>query len=608
MLKRIFAAIILIVSFVLTITSFGYEMPQKYSSDSYTDPIPEIQLPEIPEQRSIYVYFNAEKVPLEKDPVVKGGILYVPLLDLFPKLGFTVTIDKNITLNAEGVTAVFKKNSNKGTVNGKEIQLCAKVKKINGVLMAPSDLVSEVLNAKIWFDAFSNTFAISTGSYKSDDILRIINYKFWMNGQPFYEISFNKWDLFLQISSSRSRESGWSSEEYETKAAEDALRSLHEMGFRTIRVFASSTLRNAYFRSEKKKKAFYEVCDEFFDLCDKYDIQVVVCMSLPYKDFVAKGEDLFDLICDPESDSRQLCYDFLAEYISKYKDRRSVLMWEITNEGNLEADIGWTTKKDSYSIYQLGRFYEDCANKIKEYDPVKPVTGGDSLLSKAQWHQYQGVKEGRIGTDWTTDTLEQRLKAYWLIHHGLDVVSCHYIGSNFVSYAKSETDPTQVTESYYLVMDEVRSIGKVLYNGEMWGYFYDEEEGLSEEYMKRTSDQVDELIDAGVQLSHWWTYHTDISNATSQYNWQIRDGALLDLIIAKNKELQQRWIVNSIAGADTTKAWKDMDDVCLDIGITVPSDDSVIITGNGCSGSIISYGPLSSAVILLGLLCKKKSA
>ena len=479
--------------------------------------------------------------------------------------------------------------------------------------MVPADAVSEVLNAKVWFDEASETFVISTGTYKSDDILRIINYKFWMNGQPFYEISFNKWDLFRQISASKVSSGEFNKKSYQVEAAEDALAMLKEKGFTTIRVFAYGPERTSYAKSDKQKDKFFEVCDLFYDICDKYGIQVVVSLGLPSEDFVVKRrgstEKISDLICNPESESRQILYDFLERYITRYKDRHAVLMWEIVNEGNLEADIGladWVKAK-RYSLYQLGRFYADCADKIREYDPVHLITGGDSLLRPSQWHLYLGVKAGLDYADWTQDTLEDRLKAFWMLNYDLDVVSEHYIGHNKTSYAVSDTDPTEVKEDHYLAMKEARAIGKVLYNGEMHYKEADEEWGNSEEYLSATTEVFDEIIGAGVQLSHFWTFHTDRWEASDPYSWQIRDGKLLDLIIEKNNEIKVKWIVNAVADANTANAWAGSEDTDLGLTVAEPKEGSVTINEPaGCGNTVVSTLGLLLVTMAGFVLIKKK--
>ena len=78
--------IFLAVTMLLSVFSFGYELPQKHSSDSYTDPIPEVVIPDFPEQEGILVYFNAVQVPVEIAPVYEKNVLYLPLGELYRKI------------------------------------------------------------------------------------------------------------------------------------------------------------------------------------------------------------------------------------------------------------------------------------------------------------------------------------------------------------------------------------------------------------------------------------------------------------------------------------------------------------------------------------------
>ena len=57
-------------------------------------------------------------------------------------------------------------------------------------------------------------------------------------------------------------------------------------------------------------------------LCDQYEIKVVVCMGLTQGDLCPKGEDQFDLICDPNSESRKSMDGYIRTFVERYKDRK----------------------------------------------------------------------------------------------------------------------------------------------------------------------------------------------------------------------------------------------------------------------------------------------
>lgn len=610
------SAIILVCLLVLSFAmpAAAYDAPQRYSTETVGE-IPEIAVPDPPtEQDGILVFLNKTELVLRTKPYLEAATVFVPLEEIFTTLGLNVTkvgsdyeIDnKSVADKTADVTAVFPRNGSKGTVNGKEVELSDTIKTNRGVVMAPADIIALVTNEKVWFDPYSNTLVITTGAKKTDDILKIINYKFWMNGEPFYELSFNKFDLCYQISSKYQRDAEWPKEEHQLPAAEEALAQLHELGFRTIRVFTYSRIRQKYVTSEKQRERYYELMDVFFDLCDKYEIQVVVCLGLTCDDFSPKGENRFDLICNPESESRKNCYDFIDRFVSTYKNRRSVLMWEIVNEGNLDADVGINTKGVRASAYQIGKYNSDIAKRIKQNDPDRLVTTGDSGLRSAQWHLYKGVKEGKDVPDWTRDTLEERLKIYTMLNENIDVISVHTysLGANpDETYRVSDTDDRVRREDFSLLMEEARRMGKVLYNGETAV----DADNYSESVYQRSLKYIDSIIEAGVQLSHWWTFHTDRQGFNDGYGWDITSGELLDAIIAGNKKLNETYVLNGVS-VKTEGVWADNAEAKIITG-SADAPKGVVSEikdfARGC-GSVIAGTQIAAVVLAAAVVLRKK--
>jgi hypothetical protein len=76
----------------------------------------------------------------------------------------------------------------------------------------------------------------------SDDVLSIQNGRFFLDGRPFAEISFNKFDLFWQLYGELAAGRTLDAANPMVQAQDRALRDLHEMGFRTIRINLSPDL------------------------------------------------------------------------------------------------------------------------------------------------------------------------------------------------------------------------------------------------------------------------------------------------------------------------------------------------------------------------------
>ena len=71
-----------------------------------------------------------------------------------------------------------------------------------------------------------------------DDVLSIQHGRFFLEGRLFAEISFNKFDLFWQLYGELAAGRTLDAANPMVQAQDRALRDLHEMGFRTIRIFA----------------------------------------------------------------------------------------------------------------------------------------------------------------------------------------------------------------------------------------------------------------------------------------------------------------------------------------------------------------------------------
>ena len=544
----------------------GRIYPQKFSAQA-PGALPEVNVPEAAESDEIQVYVNTTKIEMSHAPVVRDDTVYVDMQQIARCLGMELTEDKSnksFAVTNENVTANATLDSTSVTINDREYTLTAPPRKIDGTIMVTPNFLNEVLNAKVWWDEAGKCLVITTGEYKKDEILRNIGGKLYMNGEPYYEISFNKFDLFYQIMAQYVPSNQYPSSEYTIEAAEAALKQLNELGFRSIRVFVYSGEFKDLMYNEAHQEIYFKAMDDFFNLCDKYEIKVVVCLGLieshllkneyiEGEGWITGTETLAELVANPESESRRNVYKYLEMFISRYKDRKSVLMWEIRNEGSLEADVGSAVNDVKYSLLQLAEFYGDCADKIRELDDRHLITSGDSVLRNAQWNLLKDVMNGENIT-WKMDTRDERLQALALLNEKLDLISVHAYGlgvSDVSQYADSDGNP--VNCDFNLYMEEAARLGKILYNGETNGSFSFE----SEDFYSNTEAYLNSIIDAGVQLSHWWTFRSDRQGFNDGYLWRIDSGELLDMIVAANQKIQEVHVVNKAASENTNDAWDD---------------------------------------------------
>lgn len=366
-----------------------------------------------------------------------------------------------------------------------------------------------------------------------DDVLSVKDGRFFLDRKPFAEISFNKFDLFWQLYDQLSAGRQLDAANPLVQAQDKALRNLHQLGFQTIRIFALPWGPGGpeSYVDPAKRKHLFEALDKTLELCDAHDIRVVWSLGAlsftdtrldPEKGWVYGLEHERELVSNPKSRSRQLLYGYIDETVARYKDRKAVLMWEISNEVTLDADIG-----DSNRIYNGQRmptlkdvavFFDDVAKRIKVSDPLRLVNSGGSNMRESQWHLY-------LGQGWKKDTFEEQYKCFELLYSksAIDVIDIHCYPNNKPGFAIQESDGHSQWLDDKGYMEIAKRIGKPLMIGELglaaiprtekkvWDetpdYFesYDET-SAAKPWVVKTLEQV---VDAGVPLTYWWTYQSD---------------------------------------------------------------------------------------------------
>lgn len=373
-------------------------------------------------------------------------------------------------------------------------------------------------------------------SLTRDDVLSIKEGRFFLDGKPFAEISFNKFDLFWQLYDELAAGKPLNATNSMVAAQDRALRNLHELGFQSIRIFALpwGPEGSASYADPAKRKNLYAALDKTLELCDAHDIRVVWSLgALSFTDtkleagkgWVFGEEQERELVSNPESRSRKLLYRYIDETVARYKHRKAVLMWELSNEITLDADIG-----DDNRIYEGQRmptlkdvagFFDDTARRIKTSDPLRLVNSGGSNMRESQWHLY-------LGQGWKKDTFEEQFKCFELLYakSAIDVIDIHSYPNNKPGYAILDENDKEMWLDNKGYVTFAKRLGKPLMIGELglhakprtektiWdetpSYFesYDDPAAAGPWVMKTLND----VIDAEVPLTYWWCYQSDRSD------------------------------------------------------------------------------------------------
>jgi hypothetical protein len=401
-----------------------------------------------------------------------------------------------------------------------------------------------------------------------NDVLSIKTGRFFLDGEPFGEISFNKFDLFWQLYGVAADGKPLNSANPLVQAQDKALRNLHELGFKSIRIFALpwGPAGPASYANPEKRKSLYAALDKTLELCDAHDIRVVWSLSAasftdtkldPAKGWVYGEEQERELVSNPESRGRKLLYRYIDETVARYRHRKAVLMWEISIEVTLAADIGDANRvyngERMPSLMDVARFFDDVAKRIKSADPLRLVNSGGSNMRESQWHLY-------LGQGWKDDTFEEQSKCFEMLYanSAVDLIDIHSYPDNKPGYAITGGDGHRMWLDNKGYMTIAKRLGKPLMIGELglhafaktdrktWDetpdYFesYDDTKAAKPWVVKTLND----VIEAGVPLSYWWCYQSD--NPSDRNNHQRfdldrdRNPELVACIVDANKRLKAK--------------------------------------------------------------------
>jgi hypothetical protein len=385
-----------------------------------------------------------------------------------------------------------------------------------------------------------------------------------LQGVPFHEISFNKYDLFGQFVLVGGEHEG----DDGVPAAIEALQTLHDKGFRVIRINASpyypAWFNEVFFdddpqRQAEKRKLFFEGFDQMLLECDKNQIRVVATLIWNIENLADLGHNsLEESFRNPEALGRMRTEEYIREVVSRYKDRPTIAMWEIGNEFNLFADLqdpGGVIPSDhiqselypgpvvrdehnNFTSDDLATFYEDTATLIRSIDQNHLISTGSSSPRPYAMHLLRAARANRP-PDWTLDN-ESELKEYLQMVNPdlIDVISIHYYDEAMTSFGKKNGSP----DNLRFFINAADEIGKPLFIGEI---------GLNSEMQLRydTQESMDllnatlpVLVELKVPLTLYWNFNDDISYQKADLIYTLRYGKTdeaLKLIEAANNAISE---------------------------------------------------------------------
>jgi hypothetical protein len=388
----------------------------------------------------------------------------------------------------------------------------------------------------------------------------------FLGGEPFYEISFNKFDLYRQLVADElgdTKTYGPTPGERATKAVEDLAR----FGFKTVRVFGDVVA----FTNPAKRDASLRAMERLMALARANDIRVIFCFCLSDMDLAKYlGEQAYtDIVVRKDTRSRKAVEENVTEIVSRYKDDPFIAMWETSNELLLKADIGEfvempegrrrvINKLTSPSAAEVAQFHSEIRDLVRSLDKNHLFTSGDSFRT-SQWHLYQFTL-GRSNKMWNLDNKEQLAEVLTLTQSGVDVFGVH--GYYETNPARTGMILGEDGQPIPLVPRQVADIsqaaGQPLYYGE-WGVlpvaksdtgFWNRNPEWFENYegenaalaSKVTRAALALILEAAPDLTHWWTFQSDHQRWTrhpNRFDFDMeRTPELVSAVAEANRQLQ----------------------------------------------------------------------
>lgn len=278
-----------------------------------------------------------------------------------------------------------------------------------------------------------------------------LNFIFWFalsgswGGEARHGIGLNKFDLFLQYLGQASGGDGSLAYRVVTREmARKAIVDAKNLGVNYLRVSVMGYFPIAYadkgnldlWRSDEP--AYWKLMDQMVADLDAAGIQLIPVFVWNEVQLPALAQEtVTDLITNKDSKSYKLLTTYTTQFISRYKNKPTVLFYELTNELNLGADLDnvmrckkkFVSKRcepiANYSTAQMIEFTSRFSSLIRNLDSSRLISSGfsvprptaEGLRGKPEWVTGDAGRPADDASSFEKNLLE--------IHKNIDIVSVH---------------------------------------------------------------------------------------------------------------------------------------------------------------------------------------
>ncbi len=314
--------------------------------------------------------------------------------------------------------------------------------------------------------------ACAQGAAKPDDFLSRKGAKLYMHGREYRAVGVNVPHLHqAYIGTWLHIPQKYGTNEKARQAIVDSILDAQKSRIAFIRFFASPGYpRDIEMSYSKDKEAYWKTMDELVALCRDHNVKLVPSLNVVMWHSIDNFDEPRQAILDPNSKTYKAAYGYIREFVTRYKDDTTILMWELLNEGMLASDVDmkdskglprecypadWTreqktlTREDSFTWAMWLRIYKEQTAFIKSLDPNHLVTSGDAGTRQECTSRRETFPDFKYWNDTLRESIANNLASQ---PEPLDVYSYHIYGSNkkpeeMLNWMRQISRATHATES-----------------------------------------------------------------------------------------------------------------------------------------------------------------
>lgn len=345
-------------------------------------------------------------------------------------------------------------------------------------------------------------------------ILTIQKNRLSLGDIPFRNIGANLPDLFERFLHN------------EDAGAIASLTRAKETGVRFVRCFGTTWGSAEFGIFETDRARWLDAFDRMLAAADSQGMTVVPSLLFNIQmlpEYIRKKTGRDEQVVEyltPGSASNTLAVAYVTAIVSRYREDPRILLWEIGNEYNLEADLSaqWKRRPPNQipTSDHVIAFLAQIATVIKGLDKKHLVTSGNADMRPSAWNLRQAMLAHRSAPDpadypmdWTKDTFHQYTQMLQLYHPApIDVISVH-------QYPPGKETPRWMVENddyaFLLPWTQIACdrIGKPLFVGEVGQKVYQDGKELEGRWIL---DFLKRIVLRQAQVAAFWSWEYDPDN------------------------------------------------------------------------------------------------